>query len=324
MSKDLDANVVTQLDAQEKSMVLLFELVLTGLTLKYAAYKRNVVFPHGGATTYSAKAVMFNGVSQSLEGQIGRITVKFDNVSKDMAAYLDAYDFEGRTLTVKRVYLDSDVHAPATDTEYVEIFSGVMEQPKEVGRNWLTVTATEGKPLKKKVLQETYNIPCGHRFGDSNTCNVDGNSDLTSLTASGTADSGSVSTLVHSSLTQADDFWNYGAIEITKDGKTYKRKVDDFDAGTDTITFDIVLPVAVDGTCTYVVYKGCDKTWDTCGGNSAFGPSADNQLNYGGFLHIGDEANATKNITQNNPVESINIGGSGGFSPQIGSVGGGR
>jgi len=290
MSKDLDANVVTQLDAQEKSMVLLFEIELTGLTLRYAAYKRNVVFPHGGATPYTAKAVMFNGVSQSLEGQIGRITVKFDNVSKDMAAYLDAYDFEGRVLNIKRVYLDADVHAPTAATEYVEVFSGVMEQPKEIGRNWLTVTATEGKPLKKKVLQETYNIPCGHRFGDSNTCNVDGNSDLTSLTASGTADSGSISTLVHSALTQVDDFWNYGAIEITKSGVTYKRKVDDFDAGTDTITFDIVLPVAVDGTCTYVVYKGCDKTWDTCGANSAFGPSADNQLNYGGFLHIGDES----------------------------------
>lgn len=288
MAKDLDANVITQIDAQQKKPVLLFEIELTGLTLRYVAYKTNIVFPHGGATTYSAKAIQFGGVSQSLEGQIGRITTKFDNVSKDMAAYVNSYDFEGRKYTVKRIYLDADNHAPAVATEYIEVFAGVMEQSKEIGRQWLTIIATAGKPLKKKVLQNNYNILCGHRFGDTKSCNIDGNANLSTLTASGTADSGTTLTLIDAALTQADGFWNNGFIEITKSGTKYKRKVKDFDATLDKVTFDLGLPVTVDNTCTYQIWKGCDKTWKTCGANNAHGPSADNTLNYGGFLHIGE------------------------------------
>ncbi len=284
--KALDANVTTQLDAQGRKTALVFELALTGLTLRYAAYKTSIVFPHGGATTYTAKAIMFSGASQSLEGQIGRITVKFDNVAKDMTAYARSYVFEGRMLTIKRIFLDADNHAPAASSEYIEVFHGKMEQPKEIGRQWMTVTATEGKPLNKKVLNEIYAKECRYIFGGTQ-CNKDGNANLASLTASGTADSGTTTTLVHSALTQADDYWNYGKISVTKSGVTYKRKVKDFVAATNAITFDLALPVAVDNTTTYIMHKGCDKTWDACQSNSAFGPSADNKLNFGGFIHIG-------------------------------------
>jgi hypothetical protein len=284
--KSLDANVTTELDAQGRKSVLLFELALTGLTLRYAAYKTSIVFPHGGATTYTAKAIMFSGVSQSLEGQIGRVTVKFDNVAKDMATYADSYDFEGRMLTIKRIFLDADNHAPAASTEYIEVFPGKMELPKEIGRQWLIVTATEGKPLNKKVLNDAYVKECRHRFG-STQCNKDGYANLAVLTASGTADSGTVTTLVDNALTQIDDYWNYGKISITKGGVTYLRKVKDFDAATDKITFDVLLPVAVDNTTTYTVYKGCPKTWDACKSIHAYGPTTDNKNNFGGFIHIG-------------------------------------
>lgn len=282
--KSLDANVVTQINAQSRKARLLFEIKLTGLTLRYAANISNITFPNG-STVYTAKAIMFGGVSQSLEGQIGRVKVNFDNVVKDMAAYVNTYKFEGRTLTIKRVFLDSFNNAPAVSTEYIELFSGKMEQPSE-SRQWLSVTATEGKPLNKQVLNEIYSKECRHTFGEGQ-CNQDGLADLTSLIASGTADSGTTSTLVHSALTQADDYWNYGKISITKAGTTYTRKVKDFVAATDTITFDIALPVAVDNATTYTVYKGCPKTWDACQNNQAFGPSADNKLNFGGHIHIG-------------------------------------
>ena len=285
MSKSLDANIITQIDAQERKSRLLFEISLTGLTLRYAANISHITFPNGG-TVYTAKAIQFSGVSQSLEGQIGRITVKFDNVSKDMATYIQHYDFEGRILTIKRIFLDANDNAPATSTEYIEVFHGKMEQPKEIGRQWFSITAAEGKSLSKKVLNNTYGKECRHIFGGTQ-CNKSGNADLTSLTAAGTADSGSIVTLVHSGLIQADDYWNYGKISVTKSGTTYIRKVKDFVAATDTITFDIALPTAVDNTTTYQVWKGCPKTWDACQANSAFGPNADNKLNFGGFIHIG-------------------------------------
>ena len=285
MPKAIPAAVITQMDAVKKRPVLLFELGLSS-TIRFCAYKNNIIFPTGG-TSYPAKAIQVSGVEQSIEGQIGRITVQFDNVVRDMAAYANIEDFKGKSLVVKRIYLDSIANA----TDYNEVFNGYMERPSEISRYWLTVSATSGKPLNKKTLDFAYQRMCPWIFGNSE-CNTNGLANLAVLTASGTADSGTVSTLVDNALTQAESFWNNGEIRITKAGIVYYRKVKSFTAASDTITFDVELPFAVDNSCTYVVFKGCDQTWDTCGAVNAWGPSADNQLNFGGCIHISAKADA--------------------------------
>jgi len=176
-------------------------------------------------------------------------------------------------------------HALSSADNYNEIFNGYMEKPTGIDRHWVSIPATSGQPLPRKALTLPYQRACPWRFGKTE-CNTDGFADLTSLTATGTADSGTTSTLVDSALTQIDDYWNWGRIVVTKAGVEYHRKIKDFVAGSDTLTFNVELPVAVDNTTTYVMYKGCDKTWDTCGGNNAWGPSADNELNFGGCIHI--------------------------------------
>jgi len=103
----------------------------------------------------------------------------------------------------------------------------------------------------------------------------------------GLADSGTTLTLVDAALTEVDDYWNFGIIEIVKAGILYRRNVFDFDAATDTVTLDVALPLTVDNTCVYSLIKGCDKTWDTCGAVNAWGPFTDNQANFLGFVHIG-------------------------------------
>lgn len=286
MAKSLDANVITELNAQQKKPVLLFEVQLTGLTLRYAAYKTNLTFD---GNVYSAKTMQTGNIQSNTEGQINRINIKLDNVSRDMATYANSYEFEGRLLTLKRIYLDANNNPPSTGTEYIELFSGIMEHPKEIGYHWFTISATIGKSLKVRTLKKTYTKLCNHRFGDSDACNMDGNADLTVLKANGTADSGTTSTLVDSALTEVSDHWNNGIISITKSGTTYNRKVADFESATDRITLDLCLPVVIDNTCTYTVCKGCDKTWEACKGTYAYGPSSDNSLNFGGFIHIGEE-----------------------------------
>lgn len=285
MPKTLPAEIITQLDAQQKRPVLLFELGLSS-TVRFAAYKVNVVFPTAG-NTYVAKAITISGDSQTLEGQIGRITIKFDNTFRDMASYANNEDFRGKSITIKRVYMDALGNA----TYYNEVFNGSMETVKEISRNWLVVTATIGKPLTRNTLEFAYQRMCPWVFGNSE-CNTDGYANLSSLTAVGTADSGSTTTLVDNALTQADDYWNEGNIEITKSGVVYYRKVKDFVASTDTITLDVELTFAIDNTCTYTVYKGCDQTWDTCTGINAWGPSTDNKYNFGGCIHITKKADA--------------------------------
>ena len=154
MPRNIHANVLAQMDATNKRPVLLFELGLTS-TIRFAAYKSNVTFPTAG-NTYTAKAIQLSNISQALEGQIGRVTIKFDNVVRDMAAYANNEDFRGKTLIIKRVYLD----ALGDAAYYNEIFNGYMEQPSEISRHWLTVPATIGKPLTRKTLTFPYQRMC--------------------------------------------------------------------------------------------------------------------------------------------------------------------
>jgi len=254
MPKDLTSAVITQIDAAQKRPVILVELELSS-TLRYAACKSNITFPTGG-NVYTAKAIKVSGINQSLEGQIQRATIKFDNVSRDMAAYAHNEDFQNKRIVIKRVYLD----ALGSSDNYNEIFNGYIDKRPQIDRRWLTVSATIGKPLNRKALKICYQRLCPWVFGGTE-CNTDGNADLDSLKASGTADSGSTTTLVDDALTQADDYWNYGRIEITKGSKTYYRKVKDFVSSTHTVTLD-------------------------CGANNAWGPSANNQANFAGCLHI--------------------------------------
>ena len=282
MAKDLPAQVIAQLDADHRRPVLLYTLGLAS-DVRFAASNVNITFPTAG-DVYTAKAIVLSGVKQSLGGFIDRVTVKFDNAGQDMAAYISSQDVAGKSLVIKKVFLDEVGDA----SYYDEIFRGVMERPQAgaVTLKWCTISAVAGKTLKQKPYLRKYSRGCPWEFGGKK-CNYAGNADLTSLTASGTADGGTTTTLVDNALTQADDYWNYGVIKITKAGITYQRVVLDFVAGTDTVSWRVELPFAVDSDCTYVMYKGCSKAWETCGAENAWGPSADNQLAYGGFIHIG-------------------------------------
>jgi len=281
MPRDIPGGLVTQIDADQRRPVILLELGLS-TTIRFAVSRNNIVFD---GNTYTAKKVTFGSIGRSMGGTVGRVTLKFDNVAKDMAAYANAIDFEGKSITIKRIFLDDYDSA----TDYVGLFEGTLERPSSIDQQWLTVTAISGKDLSRNALTRRYQKLCSLTFGGS-LCNQDSLADLSSLTATGTADSGSTTTLVDNALTEEADYWNYGDIKITISGIPYHRIVKDFDAANDEITWDVGLPVAVSSGDTYTVYKGCKKNWDTCLGNSTFGPSADNSANYGGFLHIGEIA----------------------------------
>jgi hypothetical protein len=96
MPKSISSAVSTQLAAQQRRPVNLFILDLgSGVTLRYAASKQNIVFPAAG-NTYTAKAVTYNEVTTSLEGEVGRIEISFDNTVRDMAAFANVRTLKGR------------------------------------------------------------------------------------------------------------------------------------------------------------------------------------------------------------------------------------
>ena len=257
--KDIPSQVLTKMAASEAKPTVLYILELSGQTLRFAASPENITFPSGGYT-YTAWEIHFSSLKQTVNNQIERIKIKFDNTNRSMEAYANAEDFAGKTITIIKVFRD----LTGDSTYYEEIFKGVMERPGKKG-TWLEVPATQGKSLSHTSQSRLYAVPCRHKFGDAQ-CNQDGLADLDTLKAEGTADSGSALTLVDSALTQADDYWNYGTITITKGSDIEIRQVKDFVASTDTISWEIPISFAVDSICTYTVVKGCDHTWYGCQG----------------------------------------------------------
>ena len=72
----------------------------------------------------------------------------------------------------------------------------------------------------------------------------------------GTADSGSTTTLVDSALTQVDDYWNGGVLAITGGTNSGEvRLISDFDAATDTVTVSVAFTNPIDATSVYAIYE---------------------------------------------------------------------
>jgi len=281
--KDITSGVSTSIAAREKTPIVLFELELTGVTLRYAATISNISF---GGYTWTAKAVQVDNVEQSPENTVSRITVKFDNIARDMLAYANTYTFENKILRIKRIYL-SGTTPPTSADDYIEVFRGTMEQPKDITMRWFSITAVTGKGLRRKIPTKKYERQCNHAFGDTD-CNTNGFSGLTTLHADATAQSGATNFLVDAvTLSQTTDYWKYGRVQILYSSVTYTRYVDSFDGASSAVHFDVALSFAVDNTCSYLIEKGCGNTWDDCKATNAWGPSSDNKKNFGGFLHIG-------------------------------------
>jgi len=289
MARDLSSAVSSQISLQEKRPALLFELgIVSGSTLYYTNSNTNITFPTG-IQAYTAKAIKVSGINHSSEGQINRITVKIDNVNRVMSGYVDLNVFENRPLVIKRVYLD----ALSGTTDYNEIFHGIMESPSTLSRFWGPITATAGKPLHAKAITKQYTRLCNNIFGNK-FCNSDGYSSLGSsdFYASGTIESATTNYFIDTSMTTGasaipDNFWNYGIVKIGKSGTTYDRTVSDFTSATSKVNFNIEVPVTLDNSYRYIVYKGCAKTYNSCTAGFNWGPSQDNKNNFGGFLHIG-------------------------------------
>lgn len=261
--KTLPVAVTTQMMAQQKRPALLLELGLSSTTLYYVAEKDDLTF---GGNTYSSKAITISEITQSTEGQINRITVNFDNTERDMAAYATYMTFEGRPIVIKRVYKD----VISGTTHYNEIFRGTMEEIVDIGRTWLPITATVGKPLYEKALLNEYVRTCRHNFGDS-FCNLDGFSNLTSTSnyAEGQILSGAtnymvIDTTVGSVTGENDDVFNYGIIKVGKSGATYIRTCYDWTSSTSRADWQVGLPVSLDNTYRYQIYKGCPKDLNSC------------------------------------------------------------
>lgn len=286
MSKTLDAALAAILATDEKMPVHLYRLTLTNVTLRFAAAKQDVEYPAGGAV-WTAKAVKHEEPRFSIGSHgVRRGKIYFANGDQTIWAYHRQESLVGKKLEALRVYRED----LSSEDYQIDLMAGYITAVNWDYR-WFCCELAMGDTLRQKLPRRPYTVRCPWRPGGTE-CNTDGLFDVSGapFKQTGTAVSdpsvgdvwGFSQVFVDAARVEADDYWKHGFIQIVKGSDIHQRRVTAFSAGEFTLDY----PVPEKGEVTYTVTRGCDGSWEACQGLCAYGPSADNSANYGGFLHI--------------------------------------
>ena len=281
--KSFPSPIQTLLAADQKAPVHLYELTFNENTvLRYASAREDVTFPAtGNSKIWRSKGIVHSLADQSANSKCGKATVQWADGSGEIRGYNLAESLSGKKLICYRVFrgfLENEENK-------IVVFSGIITR---VGWDyeWFTMEAALGETLRQKLPRRSYTTRCPWKPGGPE-CNADGKFNLTNSTfiVSG-AMTGSGDQFTDTNRIEAAEYWKCGSIRIRYDGHAWNRKVIDFNAGVFVLDYPVDIPA--NSLCTYEVTRGCDGSWATCQGKSAYGPSGDNSLNYGGFLHINE------------------------------------
>lgn len=280
--QSLPAAITSILAADEKQPSHLYRLTLTNIVLRMAASKTNIVFPTGG-DTYYAKAVKHEAPRRSIySNQVGSVKIDIADGNQTLFGYHKNDPFEGKHIEIIRVFRD----ALGSADNWIGIAKGRIASVSW-NYQWFTINVTIGKVLRQKLPKRGYTVRCPWRAG-GDECNYDGNFDISQAPL---AQSGEDAVWANNVLTiadrdEADDYWKHARIVFEYNGYVWRRKVIAFSSGN--FTLDFPLPIASIPAVTYTLLRGCDGSWSTCQGSNAWGPSADNHDNYGGFRWISE------------------------------------
>ena len=228
--------------------------------------------------TYLPLGIKREGIQRTSHGEIEKVSFTVDNVNKAMSSYAAQYDFRNKRVIARLVFRDQLSNAEDALVVFDGLIQSVSFEQKKKSRSVIIEAMPQIGSLDI-ISGWPYEVPCNAKFGDI-YCKVDKN--LSSNKKSGTATGGTTSTLIDSSgLTHANDYWNYGYVEMTSgNNQGQKRKIIDFISSTHTAYLDYQLPHAISAGDTYTIYRGCDKTLPMCTNTYA------NDANYHGFHTI--------------------------------------
>jgi len=269
MPKSILAEALAKAQAATNLPIYLIEIALDSATLRFAVNNEDVVFPTG-VNTYTAWGIEFTRVLNKLTNEIDRINFSFDNTDLAMATYLAANTFQGKTLSLKRVF--SDLLGLATYATI--IFSGEIGG---ISINESIFECTVLSPLvklEKLVPSRLYQPNCTWDFGGTECAATTGE-----LTAQ-TADAACTSSLVKDAArTEADDYWRDGIIEFTTGDLDGEKRIINKSA-TGEITVITPFSAAPSEGNEYTIIRGCTKIPSDCIGKF------NNWVNFGGFVAV--------------------------------------
>lgn len=282
MSKTTSAGYQAQAGVDHRT-ALLFEIALDsvdGGTQYYNNTGKTIVFDGQTYVPVGIQVDDFN-INSDLEVPSTRLTInELDPNSTFIAQLLSSrVEFRSRMLTVKRVFLD----ALDDSSNYVVLFLGPINQVEMGPNQFIMEVRSHITGLGQRGPRGRTTSSCNWRFGDSDTCQIDGESAANKQTS--TATGGSTTTLVDTARTEVDDYWNLGMILMTSgDNAGRSRGILNWDNATKTFLLDVEFDNAIQAGDTYVVRRGCDKTFYTC--KNTF----DNTINFGGFPYVPRQA----------------------------------
>jgi hypothetical protein len=223
---------------------------------------------------YTPLGIARSSIKRNSKGEIERVMYEVDNVNKAMSAYAAVHDFRNKRVVTRLIFRDHLTSYLDSKTIFDGFIQNITFEQKKMVANCV--------PKLGSLSFETgwpYQIQCNAKFGDA-YCKIDKNA--TANRVIGWATGGTTGTVIDTiSLTQADDYWNWGVITFTSgDNNGLSRKIVDFDNATHKLTLDYVLDHAVSVGDTYTLYRGCDKTLDMCQN------TYNNSDNYHGFHTI--------------------------------------
>lgn len=281
MAKSLSTDITTEVAKQENRPIELYVLFLKDFTLYFASNDQAVTFfqwDEDNETTSSTSQVYTpiglsrNDIENNINSEVDKVTIKMDNVNKQITTWLAEHDFRGRRILIFKVFAD----LLDDKDNFVVVFDGIMDQFGVTEQEAQFVATTRVGNLGLQVPRRVYQSSCNWVFGDT-FCTFD---KIGTGVSGQTAQAGSTEAiLVDSNRTENVDHWRFGDIEVTSGvNKGIKRRI--VASSGSILTFDITYPSGIAGD-NYTLHRGCPKTQLWCSGLV-------NLDNFGGFPTIPD------------------------------------
>ncbi len=254
----------------------LYDMYLDNEVVHFVNYDKNISYfdIDGVAQTYTALPISRQEYERSLENPINSVAIGIANIDKSISAYLAANDFRGRRLVIRKVFAD----ALSSADDNAIIFDGVMDTPAASEESVQVNAVDRIGTLFKEVPRRWYQLLCNWKFGDAFCFQGKTSGDMY-VTGNYSCSAGCSTTVIKSaSLTQANNYWIDGDVQITSGQSALKKRkiVSSSQSGT-SVNLDFALPFAPANGDTFTIRRTCDKSHFRCSGDFS------NDLNFGGF-----------------------------------------
>jgi lambda family phage minor tail protein L len=173
--RTLDAAVIAEKNKQENQPIHLFTVYDydgAGTNLYLAQYDTNITF---NGIEYRRFPVSFDGIGENNQGQINTVVLKVSNISREIQAYLELYDWRGKRVDITLVWGNqlADPDAKMTDTLYIDSYAADEENAEftlSTKFDVLDFTLPGEKYLRNNCRWKFKSTECGYA-GAETTCN---------------------------------------------------------------------------------------------------------------------------------------------------------